>query len=62
MQNFIFRLERMRLLRRLKHRYECTIKVGFMKVKYEAMAYYQISHDWSQWRDVVNRVMNVGLY
>jgi hypothetical protein len=62
MQNFIFRLERIRLLRRLKHRWECNIKMDFMKVKYEAMAYCHVSHDWNQWRGVVNMVMNVGLY
>jgi hypothetical protein len=36
--------------------------MDFMKVKYEAVAYIHVSRDWNQWRDVVNRVMNVGLY
>ena len=33
-----------------------------MKVKYEAVAYSHVLHDRNQWRAVVNRVVNIGLY
>jgi hypothetical protein len=39
MQNFIFKLEGMRRPRRLKHRLEDNIKMYFMEVEYEAVAY-----------------------
>jgi len=48
MQNFIFRLKRMIILRRRKHRWEDNIKMDFMKVKYEAVACSHVSRDWNQ--------------
>lgn len=61
MQNFILSLEGIKLLRKLKHRWEGNIKMDFMNVKYEAVAYSHVSRDWNQWRAVVNRVVNVAL-
>jgi len=61
MQNFIFRLEGMRFFGDLSTD-NINIKKDFMKVKYEAVAYSHVSRDWNQWRAVVNRVVNVGLY
>jgi hypothetical protein len=39
LQNFTFRLEGMRVRRWLKHRWEGNVKMDFIEMKYEAVAY-----------------------
>jgi hypothetical protein len=58
-QGLVEKPEVKRPLGRLRHRWECNIKMDFHEVRCEGMDWIKLAQDRDRWRALVNVVMNL---